>query len=253
MGSEEYSSEKPIHQVTISSFMMGKTPVTNKQYRMFIKDTGYHEPISWCHQEFSSPHQPVVEVNWNDAVAFCEWLSKKSKLNYDLPTEAQWEYAARGTDGREFPWGNERPNDTRASFVEFNRASRTVPVGSFPDGMGPFGTLDQAGNVWEWCKDVWDEYAYYDRDKKEVTDPIIEGSDEHRSIRGGCFLSYEVSIRCAARAKEQATGRDRYCGFRVVLIPQSNINNDKLCPKGCGVEGDNIAGTLKCPICWHTW
>jgi formylglycine-generating enzyme required for sulfatase activity len=243
----------------MSSFMVGETPVTNNQYSIFLEDTNYKRPMYWDALEFNDSKQPIVGINWHDAIAFCEWLSKKSGLKYDLPSEAQWEYAARGTDGRRYPWGDEEPDDTRALFVGSvfpkgtNKISRTAPVGSFPDGMGPFGTLDQAGNVWEWCKDTWDEDAYYDRDKKEVTDPITEGSNEYKVIRGGCFLSYNVSMRCASRAKEQTIRGDRYSGFRVVLIPQSNINNDKLCPKGCGIKGDNIVGTLKCPICWHTW
>lgn len=171
MGRDAYSGEQPVHWVRISSFWLAETPVTNRQYAVFLEKTGTMEPVYWRDRRFSSPDQPVVGVSWKDAEEFCLWLSSASGCRVTLPSEAQWEFAARGTDGREYPWGYEPPDETRACF----NATQPALVGSFPAGRGPFGTLDQAGNVREWCLDDWDVNAYAKRAKKtsEPVDPVV--------------------------------------------------------------------------------
>jgi formylglycine-generating enzyme required for sulfatase activity len=252
MGSDEFRNSKPIHWVKVSSFMIGKVPVTNGQYRAFLDYNASHRtPLYWGNCDFNHEHQPVVGVDWNDAIVFCEWLSEKSGKKYCLPSEAQWEYAARGTDGRKYPWGDEEPNENLALFNFRENAEFPAIVGSYPAGKGPFNTLDQAGNVWEWCKDVWDKEAYCSRYEKEITDPIVvAGYSDQRAIRGGCFASPIRGTLCSLRGYDNADSTDECSGFRVVL--KSNINK-YLCPKGCGIKGDNIVGTLKCPSCWYTW
>lgn len=163
----------------------------------------------------------MVGVRWDDAMAFCAWLSDATGLRVDLPSEAQWEFAARGPDNLRYPWGNKpAPDATRACFAQ----TKPAPVGRFPAGRGPFGTLDQAGNVWEWCKDVWDTGAY----KTEVhqgtpLNPLVETGDKnYRCIRGGSFSeTQEESAQWLAAAFRvgrwpgfDLVGR----GFRVVVV-----------------------------------
>lgn len=111
MGSNENPEEKPAHWVRISPFLLGEAPVTNQQYARFLSETGTREPDYWRDPRFSGPDQPVVGVSWDDAVAFCKWLSKMLGRKIMLPSEAQWEFAARGTDGREYPWESRQPPD----------------------------------------------------------------------------------------------------------------------------------------------
>jgi len=225
MGGKAYDDEKPIHWVRISPFWFAETPVTNRQYAVFLEQkTGVREPDYWRDQRFSSPDQPVVGVSWEDAQGFCRWLSGESSQKIILPSEAQWEFAARGTDGREYPWGNEPPDVTRARFDVLQPA----PVGSFPAGQGPFGTLDQAGNAWEWCRDAWDAKAYAQRAKTggEPVDPVegkdLTGEGVVRVLRGGGrWIVSPVRLRAACRNGSPAGYRNVEVGFRVAAAPAS--------------------------------
>ena len=116
MGADDVDEACPAHWVEVSPYWLAQTPVTNRQYRLFVQATGGKEPRSWRDRRFNQPEQPVVEVSWSDATAFCQWLSAESGHRIDLPTEAQWEFAARGLDSWVYPWGNEEPNQTRAHF-----------------------------------------------------------------------------------------------------------------------------------------
>ncbi|MBF0108658.1 MAG: SUMF1/EgtB/PvdO family nonheme iron enzyme [Magnetococcales bacterium] len=187
MGDDDLGDRsKPKHQVQLSPFYLAETPVTNQQYGRFLQDTGHREPRSWREKKYSDLQQPVVGVDWNDAMKFCKWLSKESGKEFFLPTEAQWEYAARGTDGRRFPWGNDDPTLEHACFGQ--QRDKPALVGQYPAGRGPFGHLDLAGNVWEWCRDVWDANAYQKRALFVAKDPLVtEGDQNVHPVRGGSW------------------------------------------------------------------
>ncbi len=218
MGGEERYDGKPVHRVTMSPFYLAETSVSNRQYGEFLEGTGRAEPKYWRDRRFSDPDQPVVGVSWHDAVAFCEWLSPLLGHEVQLPSEAQWEFAARGTDGRTYPWGEEDPDSSRACFEE----GQPARLGSFPSGRGPFGHLDLAGNVWEWCRDVWNEEAYAERAGAEVIDPVVTAGDQDfRVLRGGGWSSPAGHLRAAYRSRNLAAHRWYGDGFRVSAAPAS--------------------------------
>lgn len=207
-------NEQPVHWVRLSAFWLGETTVTNRQYGLFMAATKHREPMFWRDEKFSDPEQPVVGIDWDDARAFCAWLSEVAKVEASLPSEAQWEYAARGTDGRPYPWGWEPPDETRAFFGQGSDGA--VHVGSYPAGRGPFGALDQAGNVWEWCEDVWNDQAYQ---RAEQHEPVNrdQGDQECRVVRGGSYWNQARSLAVAARNWYGSQVRHDSHGFRVVV------------------------------------
>jgi formylglycine-generating enzyme required for sulfatase activity len=202
---------KPVHRVRLSPFWIGKYPVTHEQYARFLEASpGTREPEYWEDKQFNQPRQPVVGMSLEEAWAYCRWAGLA------LPSEAQWEAAARGTDQRRYPWGNQEPSPERANFG--GREGRTTPVGAYPAGAGPFGTLDQAGNVWEWCADGWDEKAYRGRDGK--LDPVArppEGEAAFAALRGGSWAHPARSLAAAIRFRDWLGYRDQGFGFRCVL------------------------------------
>jgi formylglycine-generating enzyme required for sulfatase activity len=209
--------------VQVSPFWLAETPVTNQQYGLYLKAANATEPKYWRDREYNQPQQPVVGVNWHDAMAYCQWLSEVSGKHIVLPTEAQWEFAARGPDNRLYPWGDDEPNPSLAQY----ETGTLAPVGSKPEGRGPFGTLDQAGNVWEWCLDVWDTEAYKERGELTVDprigperfDPPPAGG---RVGRGGT-INYlrALYLRSAFRFRFPAEYRYLDLGFRVAASPAS--------------------------------
>ncbi len=226
MGSTVLPREQPVHWVRISPFWLAETPVTNRQYAVFLEKTGADEPAFWRGKRFSAPEQPVVGVSWDDAQALCAWLSKESGRRVLLPSEAQWEFAARGTDGREYPWGNGPPDGTRACFELDFQKGQPAPAGSFPAGRGPFGTLDQAGNVWEWCRDAWDEAAYSKPEHAaEAVDPVLESKDaEQRVLRGGGWVDPSGVLLAVCRLGFPAGDRSGGLGFRVAAVSPSTLS-----------------------------
>ncbi len=201
---------KPVHRVVLSPFWIAKYLVTNEQYGRYLgANPGTRKPEDWTEKQFNQPQQPVVGVSWEEAQAYCRWAGLR------LPSEAQWEAAARGTDGRRFPWGNAEPTHEHANFE--SRKGRTTPVGSYPKGAGPFGALDQAGNVWEWCEDVWDAMAYRERDGQR--NPVATtGFTVHvRCLRGGSWRDDAGVLAVASRHRFKALNRYRVVGFRCVL------------------------------------
>lgn len=194
MGSENGGDdEKPVHEVHLDACYIGKHPVTNAQYGDFLEATGHDEPEG-CGSEFSGPDRPVVGVSWHDAVAFCRWLSKQTGEDWRLPTEAEWEKAARGTDGREYPWGDQQPSSRYCSFDE--QVGHTSDVGSYPAGVSPYGCHDMAGNVWEWCADRYGEDYYRKSPDRNPTGPSSGGS---RVLRGGSWGDGPNCCRSAYR------------------------------------------------------
>ena len=208
LGADDVDDDsKPVHTVELSPFWIGKNPVTNEQFGRFLEATGHRQPEYWTNDRFNDPQQPVVGVSWQDAKAYCEWAG------LELPTEAQWEAAARGTDERRYPWGNEEPSHELANYQ--GGEGRSTPVDAHPKGAGPFGTLDQAGNVWEWCEDVWNKSAYDGRDGQ--TDPVeTAGGSSVRVLRGGAWNFPSGILPSAFRSRFRAGDRYQYFGFRVV-------------------------------------
>jgi formylglycine-generating enzyme required for sulfatase activity len=185
MGSDDGpKEERPQHRVHLDEYYIAKHPVTNAQYRRFIEATAHRTPQYLDEKRFNQPNQPVVTVTWYDAMAYCKWAGLR------LPTEREWEKAARGTDGRKWPWGDDPPDEKRCNFGE--NVGATTEVGSYPDGASPYGCLDMAGNVWEWCMSKWRE-SY-----EEEPDDSGEG-EELRILRGGAWWNDANAVRCSRR------------------------------------------------------
>jgi formylglycine-generating enzyme len=188
---------------------MDKYEVTQEQYARFVEATGHKTPIDWPNGRPSPKlaKHPVVNVTFEDAAAYARWAGKR------LPTEAEWEKACRGADGRVYPWGNSAADRKVAAPVGDNSKDHTWPVGSFPEDVSPYGILDMAGNVWEWT-DSWYE-AYPGNDQIE-----IEYGRKYRVIRGGGAIDYYGAAstrRCADRARSLPYGTYDALGFRCVL------------------------------------
>jgi formylglycine-generating enzyme required for sulfatase activity len=205
--------EKPQHSVYVGGFWIDRTEVTNAQFHKCVEAGGCgREPWCWDesnfddHDRFNAPDQPVVCVLWNDAQDYAAWVGGR------LPTEAEWEKAARGTDGRKYPWGNSAPDCHKANHK--GCAGATVAVGSYPAGASPYGALDMAGNVWEWTTDKYGE-DYYDH--SPARNPQGPDSGGFRVMRGGAFIGDPGYIRCTARYKGSPKYRLWWYGFRVVV------------------------------------
>ena len=157
---QAYDDEQPQHRLALPEFYIGKCPVTNEQYAAFIRATGQAAPGHWKNGQTPADRNghPVVNVSWKDAVAFGQWLSQASGKVTRLPTEAEWEKAARGSDGRIYPWGNDPPTKELCNFN--NNVDGTTPVGQYQAGASPCGALDMAGNVWEWTGSLDRPYPY---------------------------------------------------------------------------------------------
>ena len=175
MGNGKKYNERPEHTVTLSAYYIDLNETTYGQYRRFVKSARYKPQGDWLLPHFSYDDRcPVASVTWDDSVAFAEWAGKR------LPTEAQWEKAARGTDGRIYPWGNEF--DSTLLNWYGNRPESALPVGSFPEGASPYGVLDMAGNIWEWTADLWDPVYYT---YSPAVDPPGPSKGTYRVMRGG--------------------------------------------------------------------
>ncbi len=214
-----FDDEMPQHKLHLDEFFIAQTPVTNAHYKAYIQATGRPGPRHWQRGD-DMPNHPVTYVNWRDAMEYCAWLTNTLRdagrlpegvrLEVRLPTEAQWEKAARGTDGRLYPWGDEKPDETR---LNFNRnLDAPTPVGTY-EMTSPYGCFDAAGNVWEWALSLERGYPYDPTDGREVT--TVRG---RRTLRGGAWNSAARNVRCAARNWSYPEERDGTIGFRVVLV-----------------------------------
>mgnify|MGYP005847824493 CR=1 FL=1 len=217
--------EQPQHTVELSEYFIGKYPITNREYQAFVRDAKYNPPRGWDGDQFPAEKgsHPVVNVSWNDANEYCKWLSEKTKKNYRLPTEAEWEKAARGEDGRVYPWGNDF-DPKKANTAEANIGD-TTDVGKFSSsdpaqsGDSPYGRSDMVGNVWEWCNDWFNENEYKDRADKITKDPQGPKDGQTRVSRGGSFDDVHRSARCAFRDSGDPGGSLDLIGFRVASSP----------------------------------
>jgi formylglycine-generating enzyme required for sulfatase activity len=206
MGLAEENDARPVRRVRLAAFWLARTETTREQYARFRAATGRAEPGHWRHELFARPGSPVIGVTWHDAQAFCAWAEAR------LPTEAEWEYAARGADGRRYPWGNEPPTPERAVFHRDIGFAGTSPVAGAPAGASPFGLLDMAGNAFEWCAD-WYSADYYARAPGENPPGPAEG--RQRVIRGGAWISLPDACRAGARAQYPPDAASVLIGFRV--------------------------------------
>lgn len=177
--------------IKVDAFYIDKYPITNNQYKKFMEETNYNEPAFWKDKRFNNTNQPVVGVSWNDAVAYASWAGKR------LPEEKEWEKAARGTDGRVYPWGNAKPDKSFAVFdLDISKGAPTN-VGTHPSGVSPYGCYDMSGNIWEWCQEWFTEGKY-------------------RVVRGGSWINHMNILSCAYRSCSVPSGKDNNVGFRCV-------------------------------------
>lgn len=210
--------EKPQHIVYIPEYSIGKYPITNREYQAFIRDAKHQPPKGWDGDQFPTDKgsHPVVNVSWNDAMDYCKWLNEKTHGQYRLPTEAEWEKAARGIDGRIWPWGN----DFNPNMANTKEASRndTTEVGQFsPQGDSPYGCADMIGNIWEWTSSIHKDYPYNANDGREDLK-----SEELRIVRGGSFYRDYQYARCAIRRSNNSRKTGEAKGFRVANSPTKN-------------------------------
>ncbi len=193
---EAKDNEKPQHRVTLDAYWIDKTEVTNDQYGKCVGAGACAAPGGSDYYNGVKNQRPVVYVRWGDAATYCEWVGRR------LPSEAEWEKAARGTDGRMYPWGNALPDGTLANMGE-----NTTSVWSYPAGASPYGALDMAGNVWEWVED-WFAADYYA--DSPVANPPGPASDGYRVVRGGPSRG----LRSAYRSAQDPAYRNDDLGFR---------------------------------------
>jgi formylglycine-generating enzyme required for sulfatase activity len=265
MGDNRLSDASPQHRIQVSSFGIGKFPVTNLEFAGFVNGGGYtgerywtkmgwralsarpySTPAYWDDPRFNAPDQPVVGVTWYEAVAFCNWLTEREngwetdkrmrkpeagtgragseegerRVRFRLPSEAEWEYAARGMESaRNFPWGDKFERE-RANTAELGIGC-TTPVDQFPGGVSPFGVWDLAGNVFEWTLSKWGanwqelQFVYPYRPESGCED--VEGSGA-RVMRGGSWFNPYPEALCAYRSRYLAGSRGSNIGFRVVRV-----------------------------------
>jgi formylglycine-generating enzyme required for sulfatase activity len=224
--------EKHDCKVITQLFAISRYPVTVAQYQAFVDGGGYSENRFWTKAGwkwkqaekiagpkdydlvFQTPNHPRVGVSWFEALAFCRWLAEQVKMPVKLPSEAEWERAARHTDGRVFPWGNEEQGIEQRCNMKKTGLGHTSAVGMFPSGSAVCGAADIAGNVWEWPLSEYRDYPYDPNDGREKLE-----SDSAHVLRGGSWLNYADFVRCAGRHGVEPAGRSYAVGFRVVASP----------------------------------
>jgi formylglycine-generating enzyme required for sulfatase activity len=201
-------NEVPQHEITLPGYWIGKTPVTVAQFRSFVRDSDY-DKWSYDRQQSGDDH-PVVGVSWNNAQAYCQWVGQRTGLHVTLPTEAEWEKAARGLDGRIYPWGYDTPTSELCNY----NVGNTTPVGRYsPQGDSYYGCVDMSGNVWEWTSSLYKPYPYRADDGRE--DVNVDGV---RVLRGGSFVGDDSCFRCAYRYSNSPDYTSVGYGFRIALV-----------------------------------
>ncbi|MEO8340910.1 MAG: formylglycine-generating enzyme family protein [Nitrospirota bacterium] len=215
MGSQDGDAdERPAHKVHVNAFSIDVYEVTVRQYEEFLQSGKARAPLDWnTMNQLSNKKRPVSNVDWADAAAYCKWASKR------LPTEAEWEKAARGTDGRLYPWGNDPPTPRHANYGKAgsHNYEASAPVGTFEGGKSPYGLYDMAGNVWEWVSD-WYDTDYYKNSPQQNPDGLPTGA--FKVIRGGAWNSSAKNLRSSDRFWDPPSFRSLYFpGFRCAKTP----------------------------------
>jgi formylglycine-generating enzyme required for sulfatase activity len=252
MGSDDGTDyEKPMHTVWLDAFWIDKTEVTNTQFEEFVRQSNYQTDAevagwsyvydmastkwlkvsgaNWRHPRGPSSNldglenHPVTYISWNDALAYCRWAGRR------LPSEAEWEKAARGTDSRIYPWGNQRPDQYLLNFADKNISlawadknmddgyAFTSPVGNYPQGVSPYGALDMAGNVWEWVND-WYDPNYYQQ-QTFWSNPAGPSVKSGRVLRGGSWADSANVTRSSFRLAYYPMDWYAFYGFRCAESP----------------------------------
>ncbi|MEN6620589.1 MAG: SUMF1/EgtB/PvdO family nonheme iron enzyme [Smithella sp.] len=205
------NNEHPQHTVYLSGYWIDKTEVTNEMYAKCVADGACEYPPNNSSYTQSSYYgnpkydkYPVIYVSWYQANNYCTWAERQ------LPTEAQWEKAARGTDGRIYPWGNVSPDVSLANYE--SHVGDTTEVGSYPDGASPYGALDMTGNVWEWVKDWYGTYP-----SGSVSNPTGPATVDYNILRGGSWQDLESNVRSTFRVRSIPKNASDLNGFRCSL------------------------------------
>jgi len=210
MGSESgQDNERPVHRVWVDEFELCIYQVTNGEYGKYLAASGRRKPQHWDDANFNNPNQPVVAPSWFDAVAYCDWLSRITRRRYRLPTEAEWERAARGgVEGKHYPWGDAPPE----SLANYSMRWKNGPEVVGQDSPNAFGIFDVGANVHEWCAD-WYSADFYATSPERNPQGPAEG--KRRASRGGSWRHYTKVSRCAARSSIPPEFQYADYGFRV--------------------------------------
>jgi formylglycine-generating enzyme required for sulfatase activity len=208
MGSDEGDDdEQPVHRVVLDSFYLDTFEVTNGRFAKFVAAIQSEPPWGFADQETPvvDAERPVRWVTWLEATGYCLWAGKR------LPTEAEWEKAARGTDGRVYPWGNDPPTAVQAVFGLKEGAETASPVGDHPQGRSPYGIHDLAGNLYEWVSDWYDDLFYQTPPTRNPRGP---SNGTAKVQRGGSYINSPYRLRATFRTKADPTEHDPHVGFR---------------------------------------
>ena len=206
--------ERPQRDIYLDAFYIARYPVTNRQYRKFLQETGHEAPPYLNDPLYGPDDQPVVGVSWEDADAYCKWAGLR------LPTEAEWEKAAAWDDQRKlknwWPWGDTEPDPERANYA--NKIERPTPVGQYPLGVSPYGCHDMAGNVMEWVEDCY-AYDYYEESPVENPRGPTRMQWQWKVLRGGSFKRSAGYLTASYRYWYTPSFKDEEIGFRCAQTP----------------------------------
>ena len=208
--------ENPVHWVSVDTFEMAVVQVRNRDFAVFLEDTGHRPPPQWDDPDFNHPDQPVVGVSWIEAVKYCDWLSALTGRCYRLPSEAEWEWAAcGGREGALYPWGDEPPDSWLPYLRRWGGEVRgPLPVGTA--AANPIGLFDVSENIHEWCLD-WYQKDYYAVSPR--ANPKGPATGERRASRGGSWRHHVKVSRCAARSSIPPQFQYADYGFRLARQP----------------------------------
>jgi formylglycine-generating enzyme required for sulfatase activity len=214
-------NERPQHELALPGYWIGRRPVTPADLQTFVAESDDAPDVTG--RQAAVADHPLVDVSWHEAATYCRWLTAVHGLPIALPSEAEWEKAARGSDGRRYPWGEQTPTSFLCNFG--NQVGRTTPVEQFsPQGDSPFGCTDMAGNVWEWTRSVFSPYptgADVADNIERVADQEESESGEVRVLRGGAFNTGIRALGCTVRTWDYPDHRSGDVGFRVVISARS--------------------------------
>ncbi len=216
--------ERPIHRVWIDTFRLAATQVTNAEYARFLRATGRPSPPFWQDPNFNHPQQPVAGVSWHEAVQYCEWLSSQTSRPYRLPTEAEWEHAARGgLEQKTFPWGDDPPQ----SLPDYATRWQAGPERVARYAPNAFGLYDICDNVHEWCTDWYDPNYYAVSPERNPRGPEESPMKPSRkSSRGGSWRHHIKVARCSARSSIPPDFQYADYGFRVAFGSSNPLHTD---------------------------